>query len=102
MLIRCYKDNKNLIKKKNLENFKLGDEKYMIDKLNQILNSFKCAEVSNKEVNSLTEIDEKINDIKNLKEDAKSEINLALVKLLEQEENELLNKKMLFEQIDKS
>lgn len=74
----------------------------MIDKLNQILNSFKCAEVSNKEVNSLTEIDEKINDIKNLKEDAKSEINLALVKLLEQEENELLNKKMLFEQIDKS
>lgn len=102
MLIRCYKQNRKIIKKKNLENFKLGDEKYMIDKLSQILNSFKCAEVSNKDVNSLTDIDEKIQKVNSLKENAKGEINLALVKLLEQEENELLNKKMLFEQIDKS
>lgn len=101
MLIRCYKENKEIIKKKNLENFKLGDEKYMIDKLNQILNSFKCAEIS-KDVNSLSEFDEQLENINTLKENAKSEINLALVKQLEQEESELLNKKMLFEQIDKS
>lgn len=74
----------------------------MIDKLSKILNSFKLAEVSNDENDSLNEINEKINNVTSLKENAKSEMNLALVKILEQEENELLNKKMLFEQIDKS
>lgn len=102
MLIRCYKDNKNFIQDKNLENFKTGDEKYMIDKLSQILNSFKCAEMSTNAANSLDECNERLKKIDTLKEDAKKDFNLALYKNLEQEENELLNKRALFEQVDKS
>ena len=102
MHVQCYKDNKREIYEKNLEIFKFGDESYMIDKLNQILNSFKRAEISGDEDNSIEGFNMRLEKINGLKTEAKKDLNLALFKLLEQEENEILNKKELFEQIDKS